>query len=545
MVEHIDCFQVHLGYSSRILRPMSISSLPELLSATISKPLAHQIHMNLLTPLDCIVVGALSIWLLWLARQRRACDTNLPPGPRSYPIIGSALAMPRRYPARGFAELGEQYGDIIYLKIFNQGILVLNSQEAAFTALCIHGESSSGRPSLVMAGTLSGYDRFLGLMQNDKRLQDGRKYLHGAIGPHFARAYADAQQAEVMRFLKKLESNPDEFMNHCKWIVGACILLISHGYTTQDSDDPFVLASSAVMKQFGDAAMPAKWLVDVFPFLIHVPDWFPGAGFKRIAARYRLAAEEAFRKPYMWVKNQMREGSAKPSLVASFLESMEDSAQLTKEQEEFIMFTMGDLFGAGIETMTSTVTSFFLAMAKNPSTLRKAQFEIDSVCTVEHRLPMFKDKSRLPYVEALAKELMRWGAMTPLGLPHRFTRDETVNGYHIPKDTIAFANIGAISFDQRIYPEPHTFSPERFLGSDAQEDPRNSVFGFGRRICPGAGLAEQIIFIIVSCTLATFDIRALEGESYDVDRTDTVISMNKPFMCDITLRSKESSTLIV
>ncbi|KAJ8088033.1 hypothetical protein PM082_013584 [Marasmius tenuissimus] len=195
--------------------------------------------------------------------------------------------------------------------------------------------------------------------------------------------------------------------------------------------------------------------------------------------------------------------------------------------------------------MTSAVTSFFLAMVKNPSILRKAQAEIDSVCTVEHRLPTFKDKARLPYVEALVKEVLRWGVMTPLGLPHRFTRDELVNGYYIPKDTIAFANISAISFDQRIYPEPHKFSPERFLGPDAQDDPRNSVFGFGRRICPGAGLAEQIIFIIVSCTLATFDIRPLEGANYDVDRTDTVIGMNKPFKCDITLRSKESGTLML
>ena len=81
-------------------------------------------------------------------------------------------------------------------------------------------------------------------------------------------------------------------------------------------------------------------------------------------------------------------------------------------------------------------------MVKNPSVLKKAQAEIDSVCTVEHRLPTFKDKPRLPYVEALVTEIMRWGVMTPLGLPHRFTKDELVNGYYIPKDTIAFANIG-------------------------------------------------------------------------------------------------------
>ena len=150
--------------------------------------------MNLFTLLDSLVIGALSTWLIVLFRRRSAYNAHLPPGPRRFPIIGSAMAMPRSYPSRGFAKLGEvsgwtvsrifplthnlcflpqQYGtfpplitpeygltgkrctgDMMYLKIFNQGLLVLNSQEAAFQVLNGHGESSSGRPFLIMAGTL-------------------------------------------------------------------------------------------------------------------------------------------------------------------------------------------------------------------------------------------------------------------------------------------------------------------------------------------------------------------------------------------------------
>jgi len=61
----------------------------------------------------------------------------------------------------------------------------------------------------------------------------------------------------------------------------------------------------------------------------------------------------------------------------------------------------------------AALENFIVAMVKHPEVLRKAQEEIDSV--VGHsRLPMFRDRPSLPYVEAMFTETLRWGCPIPL-----------------------------------------------------------------------------------------------------------------------------------
>ena len=57
---------------------------------------------------------------------------------------------------------------------------------------------------------------------------------------------------------------------------------------------------------------------------------------------------------------------------------------------------------------------FFLALTLFPQVQRRAQAEIDAVVGRD-RLPTFDDRPRLPYIEALCKELMRWQLVTPMG----------------------------------------------------------------------------------------------------------------------------------
>ena len=60
-------------------------------------------------------------------------------------------------------------------------------------------------------------------------------------------------------------------------------------------------------------------------------------------------------------------------------------------------------------------------MLTHPEVQRKAQEELRQVVGTD-RLPTLNDRSRLPYIEVVLKELLRWMPVTPLGAHVRSPR---------------------------------------------------------------------------------------------------------------------------
>jgi cytochrome P450 len=68
----------------------------------------------------------------------------------------------------------------------------------------------------------------------------------------------------------------------------------------------------------------------------------------------------------------------------------------------------------------------------------------------------------------------------------------------------------AILHDPVVFPEPDSFKPERFIDPDGsfRDDPVvSTIFGFGKRICPGRHLADAMMFIVIASFLSVFDIK--------------------------------------
>ena len=123
-------------------------------------------------------------------------------------------------------------------------------------------------------------------------------------------------------------------------------------------------------------------------------------------------------------------------------------------------------------------------MVLNQKAMKKAQEELDRVIG-KGELPDFSHKDNLSYIDALVKEVLRWGSPLPIAVPNRAMQDDVYRGYLIPAGATVIQNVWAICRDPNIYPDPETFNPDRFL-KDGKIDPlvfnpEDRIFGAGRR----------------------------------------------------------------
>jgi len=238
-----------------------------------------------------------------------------------------------------------------------------------------------------------------------------------------------------------------------------------------------------------------------------------------------------------------------PSMASALLER-HLARNGSKEEEQVVKEVAATSYAAGLETTSSGLNSFIFVVMFYPEVQKKAQLEITSVVGI-HRLPTFEDRKALPYVEAVYREVMRCFPVTPLGLPHMTTEDDLYGDYIIPAGTTVLPNVWGMTHDEQIYPDPHVFKPERFLGSDGtlNEDSEILTFGFGRRICIGRHFADNTVWAAIASVLCALNISPPEaGADYPTDYlshfTSSLFSHPKPFKCVIAPRDAAMSELI-
>lgn len=130
------------------------------------------------------------------------------------------------------------------------------------------------------------------------------------------------------------------------------------------------------------------------------------------------------------------------------------------------------------------------------------------------------------------------------------SEDTTVAGYHVPKGAYLLPATWWLLHDPKVYPDPESFDPTRFLAPRDEPHPSIATFGFGRRMCPGRHLADTSLFLTIAQLLATFDvIGALDANGRpmaepSVEREPGMIGRPAAFPYRIMPRSPKHAELI-
>ncbi|KAH0582167.1 hypothetical protein H2248_011819 [Termitomyces sp. 'cryptogamus'] len=195
--------------------------------------------------------------------------------------------------------------------------------------------------------------------------------------------------------------------------------------------------------------------------------------------------------------------------------------------------------------MTSIFLSFIGTIVNHPGVQERAYMEILDVVGSEE-LPCLHHRDNLPYIECIIKEVHRCYPAIPM-ITRSNDKEDIYEGLRIPQKSWVIGNVWAILHDEKTYDKPDEFVPQRFEDTPdvkSAPDPRELVYGFGRRRCPGAQLADFYLFLIVARVLAVYKIVPLTpNDRPHLEFTASFAMYPKPFKCKFIMRENRAHML--
>ncbi|KAF9484256.1 cytochrome P450, partial [Pholiota conissans] len=435
-------------------------------------------------------------------------------------------------------------GPIMHLKSFNKHMVVLNDLDDAIELMEKRSNNFSDRSNVPLI-ELTGWTYATPFKPYGAAWQAHRRQLQQIFRPATSLAYRPVQTEKVNDMLYSLLTKPEDFMTHIRTLSVSIVMSTMYGYKVAPKNDVFQELAETAMIALSQSAYPGASIVNVLPFLRILPVWFPGARFHPWALTAKDKVVKMQEVPYKYVQDSLASGTAAPSFVAEFVEGCK-----TEEDHHLLKEIAATAYAGGADTTTSSLGTFFYAMAKFPDVQKKAQEELDRVIGID-RLATYDDEGSLPYIEAVCREVFRWRPVLPLGIFHAATTEDIYKGYYIPKGTTLIPNVWAMTRDPIKYKNPEEFNPDRFFdeNNELNKDDMMFTFGFGRRICPGRHMASATMFLAIATTLAAFDIRPPKDASgneisLDVQYSGGMLNHPLPFQCSITPRSDRMKQLI-
>ncbi|KAJ5355970.1 Cytochrome P450 [Penicillium concentricum] len=169
---------------------------------------------------------------------------------------------------------------------------------------------------------------------------------------------------------------------------------------------------------------------------------------------------------------------------------------------------------AGADTTAFNLAWTVYYLLKHPATLRRLQEELDNAMlanTLSYP-PTLKDLSKLPYLEAVIKEGLRYALLLQLNMDRVVPKGGMkICGHHIPAGTTVGCHSRVIHLNKDVYGEDaKNFRPERWL--EASEEQRKLMercgiwFGSGKHTCIGQHFARAKTMKVLSMILMKLEI---------------------------------------
>ncbi|KAG1727767.1 cytochrome P450 [Suillus paluster] len=198
----------------------------------------------------------------------------------------------------------EIYGDIIYTRVLNMEIIVLNSEEVADELLEKRSRVYSDRPYMATSD-LFGWEWSTPLARYDERFRIHRRLYHQVLRSETALKYCPRQLRKAYKMLTHILHNPANYAGHFEVFAASVIMSVVYDHNITSRDD--IVLKRAMDLFVLKVATPEKAaLLCAFPFCKCLIAYCNRAKqYSSIYARFIRGSEEvAFVGP--WPRSERR-----------------------------------------------------------------------------------------------------------------------------------------------------------------------------------------------------------------------------------------------
>jgi cytochrome P450 family 2 subfamily K len=219
-----------------------------------------------------------------------------------------------------------------------------------------------------------------------------------------------------------------------------------------------------------------------------------------------------------WIREHRRDyrGNRMGDLQDAYIEKINNGEETFSS--EGLAAMVREIFIIGNESESVMMRWAIRILSCNPKVQDKIQAEMDNVAGRGQEVT-WEMRDRLPYTRAVIMEIQRFADIAPTGLLHKTVCDVSLGGFNLPQDTLVMANLSACHRDTRFWKKPEEFYPEHFLGAGGEVIENKEGFlpyGVGKRVCPGAKLADMQIFLILTNILTEYRLSLPKGDKGDL-----------------------------
>ncbi|XP_071507238.1 cytochrome P450 2J5-like [Diadema antillarum] len=445
-----------------------------------------------------------------LVARRHQKPKGFPPGPPGLPIVGNVFAFGTNDAfAETLMQWGKDYGPVYSVRIGFSNDVVVCGADMIKTLLVKKGLDFADKPHLIEADLYNKGRRGIFVSHCREGWEHQRRFAHTTLrGMGFGKVVLEPViREEVQDTIKQFKSfagQPFDPRESLATNSSNIICRLTFGRRFEHNDPEFHQLLTYLR---GIMGFRAEGEVMVFPVLRHLyaqkTRWRTRLESNRNMFKYFGAKIDEHR---VGLCERTRTGSEEPD-VLDFIDAylVQARADPVNFNDEELKVVLSDLFIAGSDTVSTTISWAILYMAAYPDIQKSVYEEIKQV--VGEESVCLSHRGALPYSEATLMELQRLASVVPINPRAAFT-DSELGGYHIPRGTRVWINMWSLFRDPVEWPQPHRFDPTRFLNKDGSKViHRDSFLPFsaGRRVCMGEQLAKMELFLFFMSIMQHFE----------------------------------------